>query len=72
MGKILRWGRSSGEGNGKLFLYSCQGNPWTEEPGRLEFMASQRAGLDVATEHAHSVASLRADLALRRRLCIDS
>ena len=28
-------GRSSGEGNGNPFQYSCLGNPWTEEPGGL-------------------------------------
>ena len=26
-GSVLRWGRSSGDGNGKLLLYSCQENP---------------------------------------------
>ena len=46
--------------------------PWTEEPGRLEFMDSERVGHGLATEHAHSVASLRVDLAFRRNLCIDS
>ena len=25
--------------------------PWTEEPGRLQFMVSQRIGHDLATEH---------------------
>ena len=35
MGSILGLGRSSGEGNGNLFQYSCLGIPWTEEPGGL-------------------------------------
>ena len=26
--------------------------PWTEEPGRLQFMESQRVGHDLMTEHA--------------------
>ena len=26
--------------------------PWTEEPGGLQSMASQRVGQDLATEHA--------------------
>ena len=26
---------------------------WTEEPGRLQFMGSQRAGHDGVTEHIH-------------------
>ena len=32
---IPRWGRSPGEGNGTPLQYSCLGNSWTEEPGRL-------------------------------------
>ena len=28
-------GRSPEGGNGNPFQYSCLGNPWTEEPGRL-------------------------------------
>ena len=28
-------GRSPGVENGNLFLYSCLGNPWTEESGGL-------------------------------------
>ena len=31
-------GRAPGEGNdNSRKWYSCLGNPWTEEPGRLEF-----------------------------------
>ena len=37
---------SFGEGNGNPFQYSCLENPWTEEPGRLQFMGSQRVGHD--------------------------
>ena len=35
-------GRSSGEGNGYPFQYSCLENSWTEEPGELQSMGSQR------------------------------
>ena len=28
--------------------------PWTEEPGRLQSMASQRVGHDLTIEHAHT------------------
>ena len=28
--------------------------PWTEEPGRLKSMGSQRVGVDLATERAHA------------------
>ena len=27
--------------------------PWTEKPGRLQFMRSQRVGQDWLTEHTH-------------------
>ena len=37
-------GRSPGEGNG---------NPWTEEPGGLQFMRSQRVGHDWVTKQQH-------------------
>ena len=39
-------GRSSLEGNGNPLQYSCLENPWTEEPGRLQSMGSQRVGYD--------------------------
>ena len=41
-GSIPGSGRSPGEGNGNPLLYSCLGNPWTEGPGRLQSMGSQR------------------------------
>ena len=37
-------GRSPGEGNGNPFQYSCLESSWTEEPGWLQSMGSQRAG----------------------------
>ena len=39
---IPGFGRSPGEGNGNSLQYFCLDNPWTEEPGRLQFIASQR------------------------------
>ena len=42
MGLIPGSGRSPGEGNGNPLLYSCLGNPWTEGPGQLQSMGSQR------------------------------
>ena len=39
-------GRFPGEENGNSLQYSCLGNPWTEEPGRLQFMGLQRVGHD--------------------------
>ena len=35
-----------GEGNGTPLQYSCLGNPWMEEPGRLQSMGSRRVGHD--------------------------
>ena len=35
-------GRSPGEGNSNPLQYSCLENPWTEEPGGLQSMGSQR------------------------------
>ena len=43
-------GWSSGEGNGNPLQYSCLGNPWTEEPGGLQFMESQKVRCNWATE----------------------
>ena len=45
-GSIPGLGRSSGEGNGYSLQYSCLGIPWTEEPGRLQCIGSQRVGHD--------------------------
>ena len=42
-------GRSTGEGNGSPFQYSYVGNLWTEEPGQLQSMGSQR----VRHNHVH-------------------
>ena len=39
-------GRSSGEGNGDPLQYSCVIILWTEEPGRLQSMESQRVRQD--------------------------
>ena len=49
LGLIPGSGRSSGEGNGSTLQYSntlAWKIPWTEEPGRLQSMGSQRVGHD--------------------------
>ena len=46
LGSILGLGRCPGERNGNPLEYSCLENPWTEEPGRLQSMGSQRVGHD--------------------------
>ena len=38
-----------GEESGNPLQYSCLENPWTEEPGRLQSMGSQRVRHDGAT-----------------------
>ena len=38
-----------GEGNSTPLQYSCLENPWTEEPGRLQSMGSQRVRHDWVT-----------------------
>ena len=43
-GSIPGLGRSPGEGNGTPLQYSCWKIPWTEEPGRLQSVGSQRVG----------------------------
>ena len=46
VGLIIGLGRSPEAGNGNPLQYSCLGNPWTEEPGRLQSMGSQRVRHD--------------------------
>ena len=41
LGSIPGLGSSPGEGNGNPLQYACWRIPWTEEPGRLQFMGSQ-------------------------------
>ena len=50
MGLIPGPGRSPRKGNGNSLQYSCLEIPWTEEPGGLQCMESQRIQHDVATE----------------------
>ena len=48
LGSIPGLGRSPGGGHGNPLQYSCLENlhPWTEEPGGLQSMGSQRVGHD--------------------------
>ena len=54
-GSIPGSGRSPGRGHGNPVQYSCQKNPWTEEPGGLQSIASQRVGHDLGdlAQHSH-------------------
>jgi len=51
-GSIPGLGRSPGEGNGCALQYSCLEIPWTEEPGGLQSIWSQRDKIE-ATWHTH-------------------
>ena len=44
-------GRSPEEGHGNPLQYSCLGYPWTEEPGGLQLMRSQRGRHNLVMEH---------------------
>ena len=48
-GLIPGWRRSPGGGNGNPLQYSCLEISWTEEPGRLQSMGSQRADMTEVT-----------------------
>ena len=48
-GCIPKSRRSPAEGNDNSLQYSCLGNPWTEEPGRIQPMGSQRVRHNFAT-----------------------
>ena len=51
---IPEYRRSPGGGNGNSFQNSCLENPWTEEPGGLQSMRSQRAGHGQSSLAQHS------------------
>ena len=46
LGSIPGSGKSPGEGNGNPLPYLVWRIPWTEEPGGLQSMGSQRVGHD--------------------------
>ena len=51
-GSIPGWGRSPEGEHGNPLQYSCLENPWTEEPGGLGSIGSQKVGHDLARTHA--------------------
>ena len=50
-GSVPRLGKSPGVGNGNPLQYYGLEIPWTEDPGRLQFMESQKARQDWVTQH---------------------
>ena len=62
-GSIPWSGRPPGEGNGNSLQYSCLENPWTEEPGGLQSLGSQRVGHKLATkQHQQSTVEVKGAL----------
>ena len=53
VGSVPGSGRSLGEGKDNPLWYSCLGNPWTEEPGRLRSLGLHRVRHDCVTKHTH-------------------
>ena len=54
VGSILGLGRSPGEGNSNPLHDLAWRIPWTEEPGRLQPIALQRVGHDLANTCTHT------------------
>ena len=52
VGSIPGLGRSSGKGHGSPLQYSCWRILWSEEPGGLQSMGSQRVGHNWTTKHS--------------------
>ena len=50
MGSIPGLGRSRGEGNATRSSILAWRTPWTEEPGVIQSMGSQRVGRDLVTK----------------------
>ena len=50
MGSTSGLRRSPEEGKGNPLQHSCLRIPWTEEPGGLESMGSQRVGNDLVSK----------------------
>ena len=45
--------------------------PWTEEPGRLQFMGSQRSGHNRTTKHSTSLYLLSLHKDLKLHICLN-
>ena len=57
VGSIPGLGRFPGEWHGNPLQYSYLRIPWTEEPGGLQSIVSQRVEYSEATWHTHTCAS---------------
>ena len=54
VGLILELGRFPERGYSNSLQYSCLRIPWTEEPGGLQFMGSQRVGRNLSDLVVHT------------------
>ena len=61
-GSIPGSGRSPGGGNGNPLQYFCWRIPWTEEPGGLQFIGSQRVRHDWSDWSRYGGAHYRSDI----------
>ena len=52
-GSIPRWRRAPGGGNGNSLQCSCWEIPWTEQPGGLQSMGSQRVRHNLVIKQQH-------------------
>ena len=62
MGSIPGLGRSRGEGNATRSSILAWRTPWTEEPGVIQSMGSQRVGRDLVTKQQKPSGSLESNL----------
>ena len=62
VGSIPGLGRSPGEGNVTRSSILAWRTPWTEEPGVIQSMGSQRVGHDLATKQQKPSGSLESNL----------
>ena len=63
-GSVPGLGGCPGEGKATHSNILAWRIPWTEEPGRLQFMGSQRVGHNLATEEQHQNVSKKTEVAL--------
>ena len=66
LGSIRGSGRSPGEGNGNPLTILASKIPWTEEPGRLQSMGSQRVRHNLGTKPSLSEETLVLERPLKK------
>ena len=71
MGSILGSGRSPEERNGNALQHSCLGNPWAEEPGRLQSMRLREADMTYRLNSNNAMKSFKSTIRGNRPHKID-